>query len=87
MDVRAEIDDVIRRWGSGNETSVPVNSLHGDELREFALRALTAATEARKEADKWIEWMADEAHNAGASWQQIGDAHGVSRQWAHKRFG
>lgn len=88
MDVRYEVESAIRRAAGtdGMEHSV-VEFADADERRQFALRALVAATEARRKADQWIEWMADEAKAAGASWQQIGDAHGVSRQWAHKRFG
>lgn len=85
--VRPAVEDLIRRAASVDGTAVSVNSLHGDDLREFALRALEAATLARAEAESYIAWMADEARATGATWQQIGDAHGVSRQWAHKRFG
>lgn len=85
--VRPAIEDVIRRTASVDGDGGSVNALHGDDRREFALRALEAATLARAEAESYIAWMADEARASGATWQQIGDAHGVSRQWAHKRFG
>lgn len=84
--VRPAIEEVIRRAASVDGAAVSVNTLHGDDLRAFALRALEAATLAKAEAESYIAWMADEARATGATWQQIGDAHGVSRQWAHKRF-
>lgn len=82
-ETRQGVENLIRTAGSVLDVSV--NSLHGDELREFALRALNAATAARKEADHWIAWMTDEARNSGASWQEIGDALGVTRQAAQMR--
>lgn len=85
--VRPAVEDLIRRAASADGSAVSVNALHGDALRAFALRALEAATLAKAEAESWIAWMADEARATGATWAQIGEAHGVSRQWAHKRFG
>lgn len=83
-ETRQAVEDVIRTAAS--PLAVSVNDLHGEELREYALRALAAANSARKVADNWIAWMADEAKNSGASWQQIGDALGVTRQAAQMRF-
>lgn len=88
MDARIEVESAIRRagWTDGAEHSVG-EFADRDERRQFALRAAAAATEARQESDQWIKWMTDEARSAGASWQQIGDALGVTRQAAQMRFG
>jgi len=84
-ETRLAVEDAIRTAAS--PLAVSVNDLHGEELREYALRALAAATAARKVADNWVAWMSDEARNAGASWQDIGDAVGTTRQAAQMRFG
>lgn len=84
-ETRQAVEDVIRTAGS--PLAVSVNDLHGEELREYALRALNAAVAARKVADNWIAWMSDEARGSGASWQDIGDAVGTTRQAAQMRFG
>lgn len=84
-ETRQAVEDAIRTAGS--PLVVAVSDLHGEELREFALRALVAAAEARKVADNWLAWMSDEARNAGASWQDIGNAVGTTRQAAQMRFG
>jgi hypothetical protein len=84
-ETRQAVENAIRTAGSVLDVSV--NDLRGEALREFALRALHAATQARKVADRWVEWMADEAKCSGASWQEIGAALGVSKQAAQQRFG
>ena len=34
-----------------------------------------------------VSWLVLEAHDRGATWDEIGTAFGVSRQAAHERFG
>lgn len=54
--------------------------------QDHALWMLTKyAEEAREVARLTAEWC-DKARDAGASWQQIGDALGMSKQGAQQKF-
>lgn len=49
-------------------------------------RALTAAREVADRLDWVLLSLVGEARGAGASWEDVGAALGVSKQAAHKRF-
>ena len=51
------------------------------------IEALNAIAQLRKELDRVEAVAARRAHNAGASWQLIALALGVSRQAVHKKYG
>lgn len=54
---------------------------------EYPLGALTDARLIREWLDKMIPELVDEARMNGGSWQEVGDALGISRQAAWERFG
>lgn len=63
---------------------VYADHLHGGEAHDATdLDALSALASMSKVIEDQIGRM---ARNTDATWQQIGDALGVSRQAAHKRF-
>lgn len=56
-----------------------------DEIPRLAER-MAAAQELLVTADRMIHAYVDEAREGGWTWEQIGDALGVTRQAAHHRF-
>lgn len=57
-----------------------------DRLRTDALTAAEAAAERLDAAESDLEATIARALHWGASWAQIGDTLGVTRQSAHRRF-
>jgi len=57
---------------------------HGDSVRYSLVEE--AARDAA-EAAAWLSKMVFIAHSTGASWKEIGDAVGITRQSAHQRWG
>jgi len=57
-----------------------------DRLRLDALTATATAAERLKAAEADLETAVARALHWGASWAQIGDSLGVTRQSAHRRF-
>lgn len=57
-----------------------------DRLRLDALTATGTAAERLQAAESDLETTVARALHWGASWAQIGDALGVTRQSAHRRF-
>lgn len=73
----------IDHW-LGDLALVYADHLHGGDTHDATdLDTLTALAEMSKVIDEQIGRI---ARIADATWQQIGDALGVSRQGAHKRF-
>jgi len=52
-----------------------------------AVKALARACRSVREAQARLEQSVRDARAAGATWSQIGDATGMSRQSAHERWG
>lgn len=71
----------------------PYGRLHRIYDQEFAsdvernLDALMAIRELRKDLSEAEDHAALTARRQGATWQQIGEALGMSRQAAHERWG
>jgi hypothetical protein len=63
----------------------PVEAAHAADVEPATgLRAVTAL---RRLADDLEQRYVERARAAGWSWQQVGDALGISRQAAHKKHG
>jgi ATP-dependent Clp protease ATP-binding subunit ClpA len=64
-----------------------VTSLNPDDgpLQELS-SAITVAAQLEEQSDALIGYFVDRARHSGASWSQIGEAMGVSKQAAQKRF-
>jgi hypothetical protein len=64
-----------------------VEALHtdGDPLRHLS-DAVTISNRVQGQADALIGYFVDQARRSGASWTQIGESMGVSKQAAQKRF-
>jgi hypothetical protein len=54
---------------------------------QAAVKAVSRACRSVREAQERLERSVVEARAAGATWSQIGDATGMSRQSAHERWG
>lgn len=68
----------------GDLSLVYADHLHGGDTHDATdLDALSAMSEMSKVLDEQIGRF---ARGADATWQQVGDALGISRQAAHKRF-
>lgn len=76
---------VAHPWPSGypDEVSVIVVS---ESLPQEPLAALRVLTDSEHELDRIRRAQVIAARSAGASWQQIGDALGVTRQSAWENF-
>ncbi|MHA7985100.1 Clp protease N-terminal domain-containing protein [Rathayibacter sp. CAU 1779] len=64
-----------------------VEALHadGDPLRHLS-DAVTISNRVQGQADALIGYFVDQARRSGASWTQIGESMGVTKQAAQKRF-
>ena len=62
-----------------------IKTVHEDPLEQLTDAVLAAQT-LDETADHLIGHFVDQARRSGASWTQIGDAMGVSKQAAQKRF-
>ena len=65
---------------------MPTHFNDRDQLRSDALTAADAAATRLRTADNDLEAAVARALHWGASWAQIGDTLGVTRQSAHRRF-
>ena len=66
---------------------VTLHTLAGDAGSDDPILALRAIEKLRKQLDAQEVLAVRRARNAGASWQFIALALGVSRQAVHKRYG
>jgi len=66
---------------------VTIHTLAASAGSDDPIEALNAIAKLRKELDQVEAVTARRAHNAGASWQLIACALGVSRQAVHKKYG
>jgi DNA invertase Pin-like site-specific DNA recombinase len=66
---------------------VTIHTLAANAGSDDPIEALNAIAKLRKELDRVEAVAARRAHNAGASWQLIALALGVSRQAVHKKYG
>jgi len=66
---------------------VTIHTLAASAGSDDPIEALNAIARLRKELDRVEAVAARRAHNAGASWQLIALALGVSRQAVHKKYG
>jgi hypothetical protein len=63
-----------------------VDTVYPGPVSDDPLTALTAALEWAVEAEEHLNRAVTAARAAGATWADIGDALGITRQAAHKRF-
>lgn len=61
--------------------------VHRHEIRDALLARLVARHRAAEHAIADRADTVRQARSFGATWEQIGDAMGITRQAAHKRFG
>ena len=54
---------------------------------EELLRAARHVDDTVRELRGIVSWLVGEAHDRGATWDEIGAAFGVTRQAVHERFG
>ena len=66
---------------------VTIHTLAASAGSDDPIEALNAIANLRKELDRVEAVAARRARNAGASWQLIALALGVSRQAVHKKYG
>ena len=66
---------------------VTIHTLAASAGSDDPIEALNAIANLRKELDRVEAIAARRARNAGASWQLIAFALGVSRQAVHKKYG
>jgi len=64
-----------------------IRTLTGDADSEDPIAALNAIAELRRELDRVEAVTVRRARNAGASWQLVAHALGVTRQAVHKKYG
>ena len=48
--------------------------------------AIYLLTDLMKAGDEQLAWLIAEARHKGLSWAEVGEALGISKQGAHKRF-
>lgn len=69
------------------------NAITAEQTEQFgpddasARAAISAAAKVRAMADQRLTDTINHQRNMGATWQEIGDALGTTRQSAHERFG
>lgn len=63
-----------------------VDTVYPGPVSDSPLTALAAALAGAVEAEEHLVAAVDAARDAGATWADIGEALGISRQAAHKRF-
>jgi len=68
-----------------DELIAAIKTVHADPLEQLTDAVLAAQT-LSETADHLIGHFVDQARRSGASWTQIGDAMGVSKQAVQKRF-
>lgn len=68
-----------------DELIAAIKTVHDDPLEQLTDAVLAAQT-LSETADHLIGHFVDQARRSGASWTQIGDAMGVSKQAVQKRF-
>lgn len=66
---------------------VTIHTLASGAGSDDPIEALNAIAQLRKELDRVEAIAARRARNAGASWQLIAIALGISRQAVHKKYG
>lgn len=64
-----------------------IHTLAGEADSQDPIKALNAIAELHRELDRVEAVTVRKARNAGASWQLIALALGVSRQAVHKKYG
>ena len=64
-----------------------ISTLAGDAGSEDPITALNAIADLHRELDRMEAVTVRRARNAGAPWQLIAAALGVSRQAVHKKYG
>ena len=74
---RADALGLTARWGALHD------ALDGDDWA----RGLKAARDLRAALDDAERAAVEAARSAGATWEQIGEALGTSRQAAHRKWG
>lgn len=57
-----------------------------EEDRAVMLRLVALAHQSRRDADDLLRLTVREAHDAGATWGEIGEVLGVTKQAAWERF-
>lgn len=57
------------------------------ENRETGNDALGDVAKVRADLDEWLRMIVGEARVGGATWAELGEALGISRQAAQQRFG
>jgi DNA invertase Pin-like site-specific DNA recombinase len=66
---------------------ISIHTLAASAGSDDPIEALQAIASLRKELDRAEAVAARRAHNAGASWQLVAFALGISRQAVHKKYG
>jgi hypothetical protein len=61
--------------------------LHREDSQENALHLVSGAAAVKAGADRLLAASVDDARRAGATWQAVGSALGITRQAAYQRFG
>jgi hypothetical protein len=57
-----------------------------DSEQQLLWLAIYLLTDLMKGGDEQLAWLISEAKHKGLSWAEVGEALGISRQAAHKRF-
>lgn len=81
QDIRDRTHDLVASWQMEQRGAVESLTLEG------YLDLVQAAAVVAEEGDHSLQRWVSATRRAGASWEQIGTALGVSRQAAQKRFG
>jgi len=81
QDIRDRTTDLITEWQIEQRGEIEEMTLH--DYLDLVEAAAVAAEEGNLSLKRWVS----ASRRAGASWEQIGTALGVSKQAAQKRFG
>lgn len=81
QDIRDRTTDLVTTWQIEQRGDIEEMSL--DDYLDLVQAASVAAEEGNLSLQRWVS----ASRRAGASWEQVGEALGVSRQAAQKRFG